>query len=329
MDKLNKSVTSLDKSTRLKKSVIANIIKLVIAVGLLTFVVLRINFSEVISKAKTANVYLIVTAFVLVFLNLFLQYTKWHLTTKTILKVDNKKKTFYSLFYGISGGAFTPARIGDYFGRAIVFKEKPVLEVAVATFVDKFFLLMMVIFWGSISSILFLQLYYEVNVYLTVSLFIVLFVSFYLLTVLLINPATWNNILFNKLRSHNRLEKWLKNLRVLKNLERNYTAKMFVFSFLNHSCYIIQFAILAIAFSGSYEILKYIWAANIVMFIKTIIPSVSLGELGIREGVSVFIFNRIGSTAVIGFNASIFLYLINLLFPSFIGLLLLTKKNDI
>ncbi|HED37188.1 MAG TPA: flippase-like domain-containing protein [Ignavibacteria bacterium] len=329
MYKTNKAFIELKNSIILNKNIIINLIKIIIAAGLLSYIIFKINFNDVISSVETADKYLILIAFLLVFLNLSLQYIKWHLTIAAILKVNDKKKTFYSLFYGIAAGSFTPLRLGEYFGRAIVFKDKSIIDVTVATFIDKLFLLITVLFFGSISSVLFLQFHYEVNIYLTLSLLAVLFSLFGILIILLLNSKAWNNILFDKFRFHRKLNRWLQKLYVLKRLDRKYIGKMMVISFLDHFCYIIQFAILAIAFSKNFYFLKFIWVTNIIMFIKTIIPSISLGDLGIREGVSVFFFSKMGSTAAIGFNASIFLFLINLIFPSLIGLFLLTKKNNV
>lgn len=329
MYKANKSFIELKNSIIHNKNIIINLIKIIIAAGLLSYIIFKINFNEIISSVKTADKYLILIAFLLVFLNLSLQYIKWHLTIAAILKINDKKKTFYSLFYGIAAGSFTPLRLGEYFGRAIVFKDKSIIEVTVATFIDKLFLLITVLFFGSISSVLFLQFHYKVNIYLTLSLLAVLFFLFCILIILLLNPKVWNNIPFDKIHFHHKLNKWLQKLNVLERLDRKYIGKMMVISFLDHFCYIIQFTILAIAFSRNFYLLKFIWVTNIIMFIKTIIPSISLGDLGIREGASVFFFSKIGSTAAIGFDASIFLFLINLIFPSLIGLFLLTKKNNV
>jgi uncharacterized membrane protein YbhN (UPF0104 family) len=95
-----------------------------------------------------------------------------------------------------------------------------------------------------------------------------------------------------------------------------------------YTCFILQFALLAAAFSGHFNFIHYIWAGNLVMFAKTIIPPVSLGELGIREGASVFFLHIFGEPNSAGFNASIFLFLINMLIPSVIGLFLLLKRNN-
>jgi len=64
------------------------------------------------------------------------------------------------------------------------------------------------------------------------------------------------------------------------------------------------------------------------MFVKTIIPPISLGELGIREGASVFFISKMGEVSSVGFNASIFLFIINLLIPALIGVGMFLRKND-
>jgi len=64
-----------------------------------------------------------------------------------------------------------------------------------------------------------------------------------------------------------------------------------------------------------------------VMFVKTIIPPVSMGELGIREGASVYFLTQMGEAASVGFNASIMLFIINLLIPALIGAVMFLRKN--
>ena len=81
------------------------------------------------------------------------------------------------------------------------------------------------------------------------------------------------------------------------------------------------------AFTNHFSIINYIWAGILVMFAKTIIPAISFGDLGIREGASVYFIKQVGEAAAAGFNASIFLFLINILFPALTGLILLIKRK--
>ena len=64
------------------------------------------------------------------------------------------------------------------------------------------------------------------------------------------------------------------------------------------------------------------------MFAKSVIPQLSLGDLGIREGFTIYFYNKSGIAASTSFDASFFLFLINLVFPSLVGLILRYKKNN-
>lgn len=310
------------------KKLVFFLLKLFIASGLLLFIVAEIKFSEIVTAIEDANVGFIVAAFALTFLNIYLQYIKWKYTCNLLLRESSRSKIFTSLLHGLAAGVFTPARIGEYFGRALVFKDKPVYKVALATLLDKFFPLLMVAIFGSICSILFLHFEYEVTSFITLSLFIVLFTLFYFFIYLLLNERFWDSFIFSKLRKSERLSYFLDKIKELKNIDRKYFAKMLIISFLFYFCFLIQYALLVAAFSHHFNFIDYLWAGNLIMFSKTIIPPISLGELGIREGASVYFISRLGETASVGFNASIFLFLINVLIPSIIGLLLLMKKSN-
>jgi uncharacterized membrane protein YbhN (UPF0104 family) len=145
---------------------------------------------------------------------------------------------------------------------------------------------------------------------------------------LIFDDRFWDSVLFTKLRNSIKLNWLFEKVKVFRRLDKKYATKMFVVSFLFYLCFLVQYALLVAAFSNHYKFLDYLWAGNLMMFAKTIIPPVSLGELGIREGTSIFFITQLGESASTGFNASIFLFFINVLIPSLIGLTLLLKKND-
>ncbi len=326
-DFLNKSFTPAAKLVE-NKTLIIFISKIVIAIGLLYYVINAINFNEIISAVIEADIYLVLLVVLLSLLNLFLQYYKWKITSALILNNSDNRKVISSLFQGLSAAVFTPARIGEYFGRALVFKNHSLLKVTLATLLDKFFPLLIVTFLGSFSSILFLHFYYGVNIYITIGLFIVLFSLFYLIILIIFNRDFWNNFIFQKLQSWEKFSDYFMKFSTIKNLDRNYSAKMILLSLVFYLCYIVQYAILVAAFSHNSAMLNYIWAGNLTMFSKTVIPPISFSELGIREGASVFFVQQFGESASVGFNASIFLFLINVLIPALIGLVFILRKNN-
>lgn len=310
------------------KKLLFFLLKLFIATGLLYYIISEVKLNEIITALEEANLNLILLVVLIAVFNIYLQFLKWKMTCNLLLAEKSSGKIFTSLLHGLAAGVSTPARVGEYFGRALVFKEKPVYKVALSTLLDKFFPLLMVVFFGSISSILFIQFEYEITPFLTLSLFIALFSLFYFFIYLLLSESFWDSFIFDKIKKSTKLNYLLEKLKEFKNLDRRYTYKMLFVSFLFYLCYLVQYAFLVSAFSHQLNIADYMWAGILVMFAKTVIPPVSLGELGIREGASVYFISRIGESASIGFNASIFLFLINVLLPSIVGFFLLIKNTN-
>ena len=303
-------------------------IKLLIAAGILYYLISQIDYREIITAISEANTFLIATAFSLGIVNIFLQFLKWKLTCTTILSETNNSKILSSIFYGLSAGAITPFRIGEYFGRAIAFRNKPLLQVTAATVIDKFFPLVIITFLGSIASLVFIYFRYDVSVYIVLSLFVIVFTIFYFLLLIIRSEKFWNNVFFDRLRASTRFNQLLLNLGSLRNLDKKYARQMTFISMLFYICFLVQFALLVAAFSHNSEYLIYLWAGILLIFVKTAIPQVSIGELGIREGAAVFFLTSFGELSSVAFDASIFLFFINILLPAMIGLFLLFRKND-
>jgi uncharacterized protein (TIRG00374 family) len=301
--------------------------KVLIASGLLYYLISSVQYNQIVSALTNVNILLVGIVLVLSIINIYLQYAKWKLTCSELLDENSKSKIFRSLFFGFSAGIITPLRVGEFFGRGIEFKNKSLLQVTAATLVDKFFPLMIVAFLGSISILLFIYFYYQVTSYVVIPLFILLFTLFYILFFLFRNKKFWNSILFSKLHSSQRIKSLLDKLRTLENLDGIYFNKMLSISFCFYLCYLIQYALLVSAFSGNNDLVIYLWAANLIMFVKTIIPPISVGELGIREGASIYFLTKMGESASVGFNASILIFVINLLIPALIGAVLFLRKN--
>lgn len=325
---MKKSLTGIQKQRLLNKTTLVIAAKLIIAAGLLIYLIHSVKYDLIISAIKEANLLLIGLVMILGILNIYLQYSKWRITCNEVLGVKENSKVFRSLFYGFSAGIITPLRIGEYFGRGIEFRDKSLVQVTVATLVDKFFPLLMVASIGSVSSLLFIYYYHNVSIYIVLSLFVLIFTFFYLLIILLVSNRFWNSILFSKLNSSEKVRPFLDKLRIFENLDRKYFYKMLFISFLFYSCFLIQYALLVMAFSNHFDFIHYLWAANLIMFTKTIIPPISFGELGIREGASIYFLAQMGETASVGFNSSILLFIINLLIPALIGVGMFLRKND-
>ena len=299
------------------KSLFQILLKLMIAAGLLTFILFSVDIKKTISVFRSADKILLLAAFLLGFINVFLQYLKWNLVCRSLLNEKDTHKIITSLFYGFSAGSFTPARIGEYIGRAVPFTDKSLIEITSAVFIDKLFSLFIVLVIGSLSFLIFIE-----SGVITIAAFICLMiVLFYLLDKRIIITIK------DKLSRWKRGREIVSSLALFKKMDSRFKLRLTLLSLLFYLCFILQFALLVSAFSHHYHLLNYVWTGSLVMFVKSIIPPISFGELGIREGVSVYFLKYIGESAAAGFNAAIFLFLINILFPALIGLNFLLRRK--
>jgi hypothetical protein len=63
----------------------------------------------------------------------------------------------------------------------------------------------------------------------------------------------------------------------------------------------------------------------LVFFAKSAVPSVTLGDLGVRESAAVFFLGFYGVAEAAAFNASLGLFAVNILLPALAGLALLPR----
>lgn len=81
-----------------------------------------------------------------------------------------------------------------------------------------------------------------------------------------------------------------------------------------------QLACLGAALAPSAHGLQLWGAASLTFYVKYLIPSLTLLDLGIREGGAAFFFQVLGLGAAAGLNAALLLFTINVLVPALIGI---------
>lgn len=312
---------------RENKDRIISLIKILLALALIVYLVSAVKPEEISSALKEANYSLIILAFFLSFLNISLQYYKWKIICLEVVQEPDSSTVLTSLLYGYSAGIVTPFRIGEYVGRALAFPEKKVLKVTVGTLIDKFFGFIPVVFIGAVSALVFFHYYFSKSNVLVVSALVLLAVIFYVFMYSAIKTNFWESLVVKGTSKIKFLSKYAAGLKSFKLLKEEVSLKVAIVTLLIYLTYILQYGILVAAFSNQWHIIDYCWLGMLVFFVKAVIPPVTFGELGIREGASVYFTAKLGLTSATGFNSAIFLFLINVLLPSIPGLLLLIKSG--
>lgn len=301
--------------------------KIVIALGLLAYLVDRVGSVEIANVFASANYYYVALAGALLVPNLYFQYARWNALVARALRVEDKRVVWRSLFYGLAGGAFTPARVGEYVGRGVAFRDRSLLEVSIVTFIDKFFTLVVIAFAGAASAILFLAWRYHISPPFAVALFVALGGATAFVFFAVSSDRFWREVIYPALTSIKWMRSFVERLRALRRLDSRTLTFAGAYSFGLYAVMLLQYTVLAAAFSGDADFLWFAWGGALTFFVKALVPSISLGDVGVREAASIYFLSQFGVSDEIGFNAAFTLFIFNVLIPSLIGFALLFKRN--
>ncbi|MBI9070095.1 MAG: flippase-like domain-containing protein [Melioribacteraceae bacterium] len=296
-------------------------LKIIISIGLLIFLVEYIKGKNIISVLKTADTLLVVFVILLMPLNLFIQIIKWKIIVKKFLDIDDYSKTIKSFFNGISSGILTPLFIGEYLGRGFVFKEIGYAKVSLVTFIDKIIPLLIIVFCGGVLSLYYTSLYFpQFYIYsLILALLLILAVGI----ALVMRKKMFNYIK----RRFDKFSIIIESIFSSNRMDLKLVSKISLLSVLYIFIYTTQFSLLIMAFNQSDLSIHFFGITIVLMFAKSIIPPITIADIGIRETLSVALFSIIAVNEAAAFNAAMVLFIINILTPAVIGIPLLKDSK--
>lgn len=299
------------------------LIKIIIAVLLLIFLINYVNAKDIYYTLIDIKFIYFMPALILVSTNIYLLYKKWLIISVRILGINDRRKVFDSVMHGFAAGIITPFRFGEYLARNIAY-QADTLKVALATFFDKIFNLLIILFIG-VASVIFLLIF-------TGRVEIAVLLSFLVLVIIsLIVSAVKNSKIKKYILNLFPKQNYFKQLKIIiidyGKYDIRFYANIIFLSMAHYFIVIIQYIFILKSFGAANNYIELSWYSSLVLFGKTIIPSVSFGEVGIREASSIFFAKYFELTNVMGFNTSILIFFINLLLPALLGTLF-TFRNS-
>jgi uncharacterized protein (TIRG00374 family) len=296
------------------------ILKIAIAALVMVMLLKRVDTDEITAAFKSAKMFCIFIALALLVPNIYIQFFKWRYLVRLLKPQVTNRETFQSLLAGFTFGFITPGRLGE-FGRAFFIKDCPWVSLVGIAFIDKLFSLAVVIFWGAIGLMFFVsrQLYLYTMVPIVIFTIIALIVIYYVL----FNPAIIRSFLYSLniiLPFRDKIKLLMSSL---DNFHRRQAINLLLLTFSFYFIFLLQFYILVWSFETA-SFMPAFLSISSTMLVKSMLP-ISFGDLGIRESAAIFFLGKIGINESTAFNASILLFLINLLIPSLVGLVLVLK----
>ncbi len=319
---------SKQSKQQIYKNKFYKLLKWIIPIGILIFLVSYVKPAELLDRLKHANVNYIAVAFILVIPNLFIQYLKWALVCRNFLGVIDNRKIIKSLFYGIGGGAFTPMQVGEYFARALPFREKKISEILVATAIDKMVTIIVLTVFSSLAALFFVVTNGLVEKVLTNQLFIGIVIGLFIIGLMIIFRKYFRKLIWNRLIKIKIIQLIIQNITKIKILKTRTIIVLFILTIIFYLTFTMQLSFLIGAFANGLNLKLYLLIANLVVFAQVVLSPLGIGHVGVREAAAVFFVEIYGMAGAIGLNAAVFLFLMNLVLPAIIGLILFVTRDN-
>jgi uncharacterized membrane protein YbhN (UPF0104 family) len=292
------------------------LIKLALALGAVSYLAYLVEWGRMLKAASEAEPLWILAALALLPLNLFLEAYRWHRLVRQVAPGVRLTESIAAMLSGYPLGLATPGRVGDYFGRAYYLRHGNKWELAALTFAERTMTLACCIIFGTGALVYLLATRTELATPVwTAVLYLGILAAGALLALLLV-PRAAHEMLLALIPSR-------KIRHMLSFLDRFSTRDahtLFGLSALRYGVFSTQFYLLVLAFEPGMPLLAGMVGVAMVFFAKSAVPSLTLADLGIREGAAVFFFGMLGGDTAAAFNASLLLFCINIALPALIGL---------
>jgi uncharacterized membrane protein YbhN (UPF0104 family) len=259
-------------------------------------------------------------AIALIPINIGLQFLKWHALLRLAQPQCPAQVSLYSLFAGFPLGLLTPGRWGEL-GRAMYVPQLPREEVFFLSAMDKIHALLVNAWVGGLALVYLIYknlLPGKWSWFAWFAAIIFLFLSIALLLPSLL--CRWRNVLRRPSLKEDRpgTEEWQVAVPRL--------IAIYLYSLLFVVIYCAQMAILVRGIFAV-DFTPALAGAAAIFFLKNALP-LTIGELGVREGLAVYFFTALHVPAAAALQASLMLFLFNLVLPALAGLLWIWKRKS-
>ncbi|MCF7809376.1 flippase-like domain-containing protein [bacterium] len=308
-------------------------IKVAVAVVLLGLMYRTIRMEAIISAFRSAEYSLVIAAFLLMPLNIWLTEYKWRYLVRLIYPGITFNESLGSLLGGYALGIVTPGRIGEY-GRGFFIKHNT-LNLVGLTIIDKFYNIGCTVAFGLPALITLPWIFklgtfdiIEMDVFISkthlfISIIILVLILGLLLLYLALDPRPIRSLIYSlqiTFPRRNRIAQLAHGLDYFNAPQARFTLLL---TLAHYIVFLVQYYLLISSFA-QLDIFTSIRGAAAILFAKTALP-IAIADLGVDQLVSVQFFGQFGASPEAAFNASILMFAMNVLIPALIGVLFISR----
>ncbi len=271
--------------------------------------------SNLMAASRGPNVAVLsITIFLLMFVNWYIESLKWR---RMIAKIEiiTPFRAFEAVLSGLTVSFFTPNRIGEYAGRVFHLGKSNRITATLITMLENSAQLVITIIFGCIGLVCYSTNYLFFPEWLYIVIWVFALVTPFICLLLYYNVSLMNGLL-KKIKF---FRKKHVNLDVFSMFSKWDLTSVLLLSAFRYFVFSLQFYLLLRLFGMYIPLLPGFYTIALSFFVITLIPTFAIAELGVRAGVTVYLFSKISYDHFPVINTSFSLWFINLVVPAIIG----------
>ncbi|MES2875002.1 MAG: lysylphosphatidylglycerol synthase domain-containing protein [Bacteroidota bacterium] len=281
------------------------------------------SFRSLTDSISASSVWtVIITLFLLMLLNWFLEALKWKYLLRGVERISTWRAV-ESVFCGLTWAVFTPNRIGEYGGRVFFLSPRKRVIGVISMIVGAIGQMVITNVLGSIALLWFVWSYMSLNVIVNfaltflVAIFCVFFLLFYFNIQLIDNLLARVKI----------IKRFRRFFRILAKYRKAELVRILSYCLSRFTVFTTQYCLVILLLIPEMPIFSMVMILFILFFVQSALPSLDIFDIGVRALTSGYFFSFLTDQELAIMAATACIWLINLIIPAILGSVFVFKLN--
>ena len=315
---------------RQAKKITSIIIKIAILVLAFGFIFQKLSnnhnirdFRALTNSLPSSSVWMmIITLFLLMLLNWFLEALKWKYLVRGVEKISTWRAV-ESVFCGLTWAVFTPNRIGEYGGRVFFLSPRKRIIGVISMSVGAIGQMVVTNVLGSLALLWFVSSFINLNILVNFALtfLVAIFCSFFLLFYFNIQ---WIDGLLSKVKF---IKPFRRFFSILAKYKKADLLRVLIYCISRFSVFTTQYCLVIHLLIPEIPVFSMVMIMFIIFFIQSALPSLDLLDIGVRALTATYFFGFVTNQEVAIMAATACIWLVNLIIPAILGSVFVLKLN--
>ncbi len=281
------------------------------------------NFRLLTASLSPASVWtMVITLFLLMLLNWFLEALKWKYLLRNVEKISTWRAV-ESVFCGLTWAVFTPNRIGEYGGRVFFLSPRKRIIGVISMGVGAVGQMVVTNVLGSLALLWFVGSFIPLNIIVSFALtfLVAIFCSFFLLFYFNIQLVDG---LLAKVKF---IKPFRRFFRILGKYKKADLLQVLTYCVTRFTVFTTQYCLIINLLIPEIPIISMILILFILFFIQSALPSLDIFDVGVRALTATYFFGFLTNQEVAIMAATACIWLVNLIIPAILGSFFVLKLN--